>query len=62
MLANIRASLDRPKPSRKILPDFEKPPEFKDIVAQAGTKKLADKAGFGGGLSIAPQKSKKKKK
>ncbi|MBW4481473.1 MAG: hypothetical protein KME14_02910 [Tildeniella torsiva UHER 1998/13D] len=62
MMANIRASLDRPKPSRKSLPNVEKPPEFKDIVAQSGTKKLADKAGFGGGLSVALKKSKKKKK
>jgi hypothetical protein len=62
MMANIRASLDRPKPSRKSFPNVEKPPEFRDIVAQAGTKKLADKVGFGGGLSIAPKKSKKKKK
>ncbi|PZV00187.1 MAG: hypothetical protein DCF32_18010 [Leptolyngbya sp.] len=62
MMANIRASLDRPKPSRKSLPNFEKPPEFKDILVQSGTKKLADKAGFGGGPPIAPKKSKKKKK
>lgn len=62
MMANIRASLDRPKPRRRSFPSVEKPPEFKDIVAQSGTKKLADKTGFGGGPPVAPKKSKKKKK
>ncbi|MFQ4140154.1 hypothetical protein PGN35_027960 [Nodosilinea sp. PGN35] len=63
MMANIRASLDRPKPSglhsRRGI-SFEKPPEFKDIAAQANTKKPNAKTGFGGGRPSAPKKSKKK--
>jgi len=67
-MANIRAYLDRQKSkssnSSAALPKrgegFEAP-EFKDIAAQANSKKSPPKAGFGQGAASGKKKTKKKK-
>ncbi|WP_017297304.1 hypothetical protein [Nodosilinea nodulosa] len=69
MMANIKASLEQPPlPPSQRLPKklgaygLEKPPEFKDIAAQRGSKKLPEKSGFGGGAASGSKKRAKKKK
>jgi hypothetical protein len=69
LMANIRAYVNRPKPSAAELGlpikreafGFDKPPGFKDIAAQAGFQKLPNKSGFGDGAKSSRKKGKKKK-
>jgi hypothetical protein len=64
MLANIKASLEQRQTSpRQSLPrQMEtKPPEFSDIAAQTGGKKLSEISGFGGAAASGSKKRKKKK-
>ncbi|WOD38196.1 hypothetical protein [Nodosilinea sp. E11] len=64
MMANIKAFVKQQQaPPPQSLPRQlgTKPPEFRDIAAQKGGKKLAAKPGFGGG-AVSGSKGKKKKK
>jgi hypothetical protein len=62
MMANVKAFVERQEAQQQQrLPRHlgTKPPEFGDIAAQKGSKKLANKSGFGGNV---PGSKKRKKK
>ncbi|MBE9139771.1 hypothetical protein IQ254_21665 [Nodosilinea sp. LEGE 07088] len=70
LMANIRAYVNRHKPSAAELGlpikreafGSDKSTEFKDIAAQSGSQKLPSKSGFGDGAKASRKKGKKKQR